>query len=126
MLGITLAPVLEGEEEEKENWRACASLTVVTVGETLCSGVKEPKVLLSIEKKKEEIHAYVDSGANAHMFKTKNVFNVCDLGKAPSLQTACDTSNKNPASVGKQDAFYRRREARSEKGQRSCFMRGFS
>ena len=56
-------------------------------GGTVCRETSEPtRVLLSIEKKSEEIHAYIDSGANAHIFKHKSVFNVCERVKPPHFR----------------------------------------
>ena len=57
------------------------------------------KVFLSKERE-NKTHAYLDSGASAHMFKEKEVF-VEIKGKQITLTTACDKSEKkNTAQVG--------------------------
>ena len=99
-LNTTLQPI--PEEEEGENRHELASLVLVRQSETgdqQTSDQDGHKVFLSKERE-NKTHAYLDSGASAHMFKEKVVF-VEIKGKQITLTTACDRSEKkNIAQVG--------------------------
>ena len=106
-LNTTLQPIPEEEDRHKS-----INLVLVRQGEMeheagvtggqQTSDQDGHQVFLSREKISGEnkTHAYLDSGASAHMFKDKEVF-VEVKGKQITLTTACDKNeNKNIAQVG--------------------------
>ena len=106
-LNTTLQLIPEGEEGEDRH--ELANLVLVRQGErvheTGVTGDQQTsdqdghKVFLSKERE-NKTHAYLDSGASAHMFKEKEVC-VEIKGKQITLTTACDKSEKkNTAQVG--------------------------
>jgi len=75
------------------------------------------------EKSEKNIHAYLDSGANAHLFKTKHAFEKME-NKKISLITACLEKDKNKkASVGKTKnlRFYNEQELAIDKNTEGIF-----
>ena len=78
----------------------------MVVGDTepvSASNVIANVVFLSKEEADTHVQGYLDSGANAHMFKNKNVFEDID-SKLTTVTTACQgeaESSANMASVGK-------------------------
>ena len=109
-----LQPIKEGEERD---WPIQGNITMVVGGVEMCRAPggrlngevgKTNTVFLALEKESETpyTHAYLDSGANTHMFKKQNVFESIE-SKQAKLQTACENNyeNMNQARVGKTKAL---------------------
>ena len=108
----------EGEEDESEEEEeygpirgmiafveslseTCRDTGRETSGNPSGSGKRKPYIgLLSNMEEENKIGGYLDSGANAHIFKTQNVFEQIDP-RQTNIFTATETTHKNTASVGK-------------------------
>lgn len=109
----TLHPITEGEEED---WLARSHIIIVVgdeagsckaQGEATSTGTTDKQdqqskcmVLLAKEdEQKTQKHGYLDSGANSHMFKSKDIFETLEQPHTKII-TACENDQKHQASVG--------------------------